>query len=206
MSFCVPDLVVRALADQALCVRRDVEVVRGGVVVAAVRKTSDGTGVTITTGPARLRALWVITVVVTFAGAVLVSKWGAAGLAVAFFCGLLLGGWRATRLAVVLSPSGVMVRNSLRNYRLDWGEVERFSDGSIDAGSSTFKWALAIVPTGDRRTINCGATSLVAQATTDEIIDAVREVAAQHGKPCSLTGSLPRGRRAGWRRRFQKGR
>jgi hypothetical protein len=125
---------------------------------------------------------------------------GSAGPPIAIVCGLLVGGWRAARLAVVVDPRGVIIRNSLRDYRIGWDEVACFTDGAVDIGSSNFTWAVGVGTTMRERKIDCVATILAGRTTTQKIVDTIRETAERYGKPCTLTGTRRRHTRRSHRR------
>jgi hypothetical protein len=97
--------------------------------------------------------------------------------------------YRASRVALVVSDSGLVVRNFLRSRRLGWAEVARLVDGCAWGDD----WALTILLTDGR-----GVTSAAAVSTrlaNPGWLTRLAEQAARHDVPADLSGI------AAWRQR-----
>lgn len=97
--------------------------------------------------------------------------------------------YRASRVALIVSDSGLVVRSFLRSRRLAWEEVARLVDGC----AWTDDWALTVLLTDGRAVTSAAAVST--RLANSGWLTALAEHAARHEVPAHLSGI------AAWRRR-----
>jgi hypothetical protein len=95
----------------------------------------------------------------------------------------LWGFLRAARVATVLSPEGVVVRNPWRTYRMGWNNVAWFGNGLVHQGEAGFAWALAIGRTTPAPAVCCHSTAPTKRCSMTEIREAIQPFALSHAVP-----------------------
>jgi hypothetical protein len=89
--------------------------------------------------------------------------------------------YRAWRLGVRFDERGVTVWNYFRTRRAAWAEVSCFADGTTDGRN----WALSVLLRDGR---DVTATATQGRPGSPEILTAVKQAAARHQIPATLTG------------------
>jgi hypothetical protein len=118
------------------------------------------------------------TVVAGMLGLVTVSAFllGALAFAVVAVAGLILAGglvYRATRVALVLSPNGLIVQNLLRRREFEWREIERIDRGTqLLSIRASFSWTLVIRPTDHRTGFPIQATAGLGKSGLEPMVTA----------------------------------
>jgi hypothetical protein len=97
--------------------------------------------------------------------------------------------YRAARVALVISDSGLVVRNFLRSWRVGWPEIARLVDGCAFVDD----WALTVL-LADGHALTSTAT-ITNRLANPGWLTALGEHAARHAVPADLSGI------AAWRRR-----
>ncbi len=100
---------------------------------------------------------------------------------VVIFAVLIWTLYRPWHLGVRLGDRGVTVRNYFRTHRARWAEVSAFTDGT----TSGEKWALTVMLHNGR---GITVTATEARPGSPRVLTAVRQGAAHHGVPATVTG------------------
>jgi hypothetical protein len=101
---------------------------------------------------------------------------------------VIVGAWffrRSARLSTVFTSEGIVVCNPFRTYRVDWGNVAWFGNGTFNQGEAGIQWVLAIGTTMPERTICCVSTVPRNRYPSDRasIMNVVQPLAASRGIP-----------------------
>ena len=93
--------------------------------------------------------------------------------------------WRGARLCTELGPSGIVVRNPYRTYRIGWEQVLWFGNGAWHAGEGEGgpDWVLAIGTSASKRAICCRSTTPTKRNSGLAIIETVQQIATAHAIP-----------------------
>jgi hypothetical protein len=97
------------------------------------------------------------------------------------FAVLIWSLYRPWHMGVRFGDHGVTVRNYLRTYRASWADVSSFTDGTTDGN----EWALTVMRRDGR---GFTATATQARRGSPQVLTAVRQGAARHGVPATVTG------------------
>jgi hypothetical protein len=167
---------------------------------SALRASADGSVVEISTRGARAYAMFCDAMIVGVAALILLSptngRDGSATtvwmvlIAIAGFAGAVYLFWRAARLVVSFGPTGILVRNWYRTYRIAWADVVEFADGTVTAGEGGPAWALAIRRRSSDRRRGCRASSMARKAEQPAIVAAIHYVGQRYGVNTTCEGRL----------------
>lgn len=97
------------------------------------------------------------------------------------FAALIWSMYRPWHMGVRFGEHGVTIRNYFRTRRASWAEVSAFTDGTTDGA----KWALTVMLHDGR---GFTATATQARPGSPQVLTAVRQAAARHGVPATVTG------------------